>query len=275
MQYVSVNGTDIPALGFGTFQLEPDDARRMVAHALATGYRHIDTAQMYNNEQAVGEGIKEAGMDRESFFLTTKVGMEHFHDGDLQRSARESVEKLGTDYVDLLLLHWPEPKVDLEETLNALMDVKRQGLTRHIGVSNFTTDWLRRALEICGQGELLTNQVEYHVFLSQKPVLDAVRNAGMALTAYAPLARGKVLGNQVLRDIGGKYGKNEAQVALRWLLDQPDVLAIPKSTRASRADDNFNVLDFQLSNEDMETINAKLLGNDRQIDPSFAPEWDN
>ncbi len=275
MQYVSVNGTDIPALGFGTFQLEPDDARRMVAHALATGYRHIDTAQMYNNEQAVGEGIKEAGMDRESFFLTTKVGMEHFHDGDLQRSARESVEKLGTDYVDLLLLHWPEPKVDLEETLNALMDVKRQGLTRHIGVSNFTTDWLRRALEICGQVELLTNQVEYHVFLSQKPVLDAVRNAGMALTAYAPLARGKVLGNQVLRDIGGKYGKNEAQVALRWLLDQPDVLAIPKSTRASRADDNFNVLDFQLSNEDMETINAKLLGNDRQIDPSFAPEWDN
>ena len=273
MQYTHVNGTDIPSLGFGTFQLEPADARRMVAHALSIGYRHIDTAQMYNNEEAVGQGIQEAGVDRSDIFLTTKVWMDRFRDGDLQRSARESLDKLGTDYVDLLLLHWPNPDVDLEETLNALMDAKRQGLARHIGVSNFPTAWLARSLEICGEHELLTNQVEYHVFLSQRPVLEATRRASMALTAYCPLARGKVIGDPTLKAIGDKHGKTEAQVALRWLLEQ-DVIAIPKSAKEHRAEENFDVLDFRLDNEDMQSINDNLQGDARQISPSFAPEWD-
>jgi len=273
MQYTRVNGTEIPSLGFGTFQLEPADARRMVAHALSTGYRHIDTAQMYKNEEAVGQGIQDTGVNRSDIFLTTKVWMDQFRDGDLQRSTRESLDKLGTDYVDLLLLHWPNPDVNLEETLNALMDTKRQGMARHIGVSNFPTDWLSRSLEICGENELLTNQVEYHVFLSQRPVLDATERAGMALTAYCPLARGKVIDDDTLKAIGDKHGKSEAQVALRWLLEQ-DVVAIPKSAKEHRAEENFDVLDFRLDSEDMQAISDHLQGDARQISPSFAPDWD-
>lgn len=273
MKHISVNGTEIPALGFGTFQLEPADTRRMVAHALSLGYRHIDTAQMYENEQAVGQGIRDGDVDRDSIFLTTKVWMDQFQDGDLQRSVEDSLRKLDTDYVDLLLLHWPNPDVALEESLNALMEVQRKGRARHIGVSNFTTSWLERALAICGRDALLTNQVEYHVFLSQQRVKEATERAGMALTAYCPLARGKVLGNATLKEIGAKHGKSEAQVALRWLLEQ-EVVAIPKSAKEHRAKENFDVLDFRLDNEDMAAIDDRLLGNDRQINPSFAPEWD-
>lgn len=273
MEYTRANGVDIPSLGFGTFQLEPADARRMVAHALKVGYRHIDTAQMYDNEDAVGQGISDSGVGRSDFFLTTKVNMDNFRDGDLQRSVRESLRKLDTDYVDLLLLHWPEPSIPLEETLHALMDARKQGFTRNIGVSNYPKSWLERAVSICGEGELLTDQVEYHVFLTQKTVKKAVLDAGMALTAYCPLARAKVVGDPVLQAIGRKYDKNEAQVALRWLLEQ-DVVAIPKTTSEQRADTNFNVMDFELSQEDMQEIDEKLQGDARQIDPSFAPEWD-
>jgi diketogulonate reductase-like aldo/keto reductase len=245
----------------------------MVNHALDVGYRHIDTAQMYENEEAVGQGIQESGVDRSSVFLTTKVMPDHYHDGDLQRSAEESLKKLDTDYVDLLLLHWPNPDVDLEETLNALMDVQRKGQTRHIGISNFPNALTERALSICGKDGLVTNQVEYHVFLSQRSVMEEVTGVGMALTGYCPLARGKVMGDETLKSIGEKYGKNEAQVALRWLLEQ-DVIAIPKTTSERHAESNFDILDFSLEQADMQAINDNLQGDARQIDPSFAPEWD-
>jgi diketogulonate reductase-like aldo/keto reductase len=273
MKFNQANGAEIPSIGFGTFELEPADARRMVNHALHVGYRHVDTAQMYENEEAVGQGIQDSGVDRSSVFLTTKVRTRHFHDGDLQQSVQGSLKKLATDYVDLLLLHWPNPDVELEETLNALMDVKRQGLTRHIGISNFPNVLTEQALAVCGQHALVTNQVEYHVFLTQRSVKDEVTGAGMALTAYCPVARGKVMGNGTLKSIGDKYGKNEAQVALRWLLEQ-DVIAIPKTTNEQHAESNLDILDFSLDKEDMQVIDDKLQGDDRQIDPGFAPEWD-
>ena len=230
MQHVNANGAKIPAIGFGTFELEPADAESMVAHALEVGYRHIDTAQMYKNEEAVGRGLKQSGLDREDIFLTTKVWTDQFAEGDLQASVRESLNKLDTDYVDLLLLHWPNPDISLKETLGALNEVREQGLARNIGISNFTTTLIEEAV---GQSTapLATNQVEFHPYISQQPVLDKLAEHGMALTAYCPLAQGRVFSEPTLERIGKAHGKNGGQVALRWLLQHDDVVAIPRSTR--------------------------------------------
>lgn len=273
MTYNEVFGARIPSLGFGTFRLAPPQARHMVSEALGMGYRHIDTAQMYGNEEAVGQGLRDAGVAREDVFLTTKVWPDRFRAGDLERSADESLQRLGTDYVDLLLLHWPNPEVDLSETLGALVRVKEQGKARHIGVSNFTNALLERAVAICGEGVLVTNQVEYHPFLSQRSVKRKLAEYGMAMTAYCPLAQGKVLGDPGLREIGRQYGKNEAQVALRWLLEQ-DVVAIPRTSKADNAKRNLNVFDFSLSTDDMRRIDDGLQGEARVVNPSFAPDWD-
>jgi|AntDeeMinimDraft_5_1070356.scaffolds.fasta_scaffold02626_2 diketogulonate reductase-like aldo/keto reductase len=274
MQHVNANGAQIPALGFGTFELEPSDAEAMVAHALETGYRHIDTAQAYNNEEAVGRGIAQSGIAREDIFLTTKVWIDHFTDGDLQTSVRNSLDKLGTDYVDLLLLHWPNPDVSLKETLGALNDVREQGLARNIGISNFTTHLIDEAVDQAG-APLATNQVEYHPFLSQKPVLDKLAEHGMALTAYCPLAQGRVFSEPTLDRIGKAHGKNGGQVALRWLIQHGNVVAIPRSTQPEHVASNFEVFDFELTEEEMREI-AQLHSEDgRIINPSFAPDWDN
>lgn len=274
MQHVNANGAQIPALGFGTFELEPADAEAMVAHALETGYRHIDTAQAYNNEEAVGRGIAQSGIAREDIFLTTKVWTDHFTDGDLQTSVRNSLDKLGTDYVDLLLLHWPNPDVSLKETLGALNDVREQGLARNIGISNFTTHLIDEAVDQAG-APLATNQVEYHPFLSQKPVLDKLAEHGMALTAYCPLAQGRVFSEPTLDRIGKAHGKNGGQVALRWLIQHGNVVAIPRSTQPEHVASNFEVFDFELTEEEMREI-AQLHSEDgRIINPSFAPDWDN
>src|SRR5699024_1045039 len=207
MKHVTAHGARIPALGFGTFELEPADAEAMTAHALKTGYRHIDTAQMYDNEEAVGAGIRQSGVEREDIFLTTKLWIEDFADGDLQRAAQKSLQRLDTDYVDLLLLHWPNPDIPLAETMAALNDVHDRGWAKHIGVSNFTTDWIDAAVEHT-RVPLLTNQVEYHPYLSQRPVMDVLDKHGIALTAYCPLARGTVFQDETLQRIGEKYGKN-------------------------------------------------------------------
>ena len=270
MQYVNAQNTQVPALGFGTFELEPEIARKMVAHALDTGYRHIDTAQMYENEEAVGGAITASGVDRSDIFLTTKVWMDNYADGDLQKSVKTSLDKLETDYVDLLLLHWPNPDVDLEETLGALADAKKRGMARNIGISNFPTDWMKRALP---HVKLLTNQVEYHPYLDQSAVLQAARGAHMAVTAYCPLAQGKVFDDPTLKQIGEKHGKNGGQVTLRWLLQQ-DVIAIPRSSKPEHVDSNLEVFDFELSDDEMQQIHGLSKPNGRVIDPGFAPEWD-
>lgn len=274
MQYVDVNGIRVPALGFGTFLLKPADTYRMVRYALETGYRHIDTAQMYRNEADVGRAIADSGVPREEIFLTTKVWPEHFHASDLERSVDESLERLDVDYVDLLLLHWPNPEVPLRETVKALMGAKGVGKTRHIGVSNFTTRLVQETVAICGHGELLTNQVEYHVFLTQRSLLQQARELAFPLTAYCPLAQGRTAKDATLQAIGERHGKSGPQVALRWLLDQ-NVIALPRTTNEKHADANFDVFDFELSDEDRRLIDEKLQGDGRVVNPaSLAPEWD-
>lgn len=274
MWTVTAKEAQIPALGFGTFTLPPEDCHRMVKAALREGYRHIDTAQAYENEQAVGEGIRDSGIGRDEIWLTTKVWVSNFRDGDLQRSVDDSLQRLAVDHVDLLLLHWPNRDVDLAETLDALAAVKRAGKTRHVGISNFTVDLIREAVRASSE-PLVTNQVEYHPFLNQDPVLNAVRAEGMALTAYSPVAQGKVTGNETLKRIGRDHGKSEVQVALRWLVQQDGVCAIPRTRSEEHAKGNLEIFDFELSPEEMAAIKGLQTPDGRQISPAgLAPDWD-
>lgn len=275
MQYVETNGARIPKIGFGTFELDNDTAERRVADALEAGYRHIDTAQMYRNEAAVGRGIAGSGVDRDEIFVTTKVWPDRFRDGDLQQSVRESLDRLGLARVDLLLLHWPNHEVALAETIGALNDVAEQGLTRHIGVSNFNVALLDEAVSL-SRRPLITNQVEYHPYLSQQPVLEALGRHGMALTAYCPLGKGRAIGDATIRRIADAHGKDPAQIVLRWHYQQPNVIAIPRSSKSERVHSNLEILDFELSNEEMGAIHGLAREDGRIISPAgLAPAWDN
>lgn len=274
MQTIAANGATIPALGFGTWELRGQDAYRMVRSALEIGYRHIDTAQMYGNETEVGQALADAGVARDELFLTTKVWPDRFRAGELPRSVADSLRKLRVEAVDLLLLHWPNPQVPLAETLGALADVKRRGWTRHIGVSNFTTRLLEQALSLCEE-PLVVDQVEYHPYLGQQPVLARLRANGMALTAYSPLARGRVFGDPTLQAIAATHDRNPGQVALRWLLQQDGVSAIPRSRSAEHAANNFAVFDFALSDQEMAAIHALARPSGRLVNPAgVAPAWD-
>lgn len=275
MWTVTARDAQIPALGFGTFTLVPNDCRRMVRAALDMGYRHIDTAQIYENEAAVGEAIAGAGVPRNDLWLTTKVWVTAFRDGDLQRSVDESLRRLGVDHVDLLLLHWPNPEVDLAETLGAIAAVKRAGKARHIGISNFTVALTEQAVALSPE-PLVTNQVEYHPYLNQDPVLAAARGHGMAITAYSPIAQGAIMGDPVLKDIGAAHGgRSEVQVALRWLIQQDGVCAIPRTRSEDHARRNLDIFDFELSADEMAAIKALQRPDGRQISPDgLAPEWD-
>lgn len=273
MIYRNWQGTEIPALGFGTYELNNDEAASMVLEAAKIGYRHFDTAQMYHNEEGVGRGLKASGLAREDYFLTTKVWYDKFQSGDLQTSVVESLRKLDLEHVDLLLLHWPTDEIPLEETLAALNEVKNLGMTRLIGISNFPTALVDKAVTLSNL-PLTVNQVEYHPYLDQSKVLENLRAHGMLLTAYCPIARGTVLHDPVLKEIGAKYGKSGIQITLRWLMQQNSVMAIPKSGSPKNAAANFNIFDFELSDEDMAAIFALANPEGRLIDPSFAPKWD-
>ncbi|WP_421858365.1 aldo/keto reductase [Oceanicaulis sp.] len=273
IERTQANGADIPKLGFGTWQLEDEDATRGVAHALKTGYRHIDTAQIYGNEKEVGAGLHQSGVAREDIFLTTKVWRDKFKDGDLQASVKESLDKLKTDYVDLLLLHWPVPEVPLDETMKAMNDVVESGFVKHIGVSNFTVDLMDEA-RAHSKAPLVVNQVEYHPFLDQSAVLNACRSAGMAPTAYSPIGQGKVFEDEVIKEIASKHGASPAQITLRWLVDQDSVIAIPRSSSNAHIESNFEISEIELSEEDTGRINALRSPEGRLIDPDWAPDWD-
>ena len=273
MRVVTVRDVHVPALGLGTYCLNGEAALRMVSYALDIGYRHIDTAQEYRNEAEIGAAISASSVPRQDIWLTTKVWLDRFRDGDLQRSVEESVRRLRTE-PDLLLLHWPNPRVPLRATIEALNDVKRRGLSKHIGVSNFTVALMRKALALSRE-PLLVNQVEYHPYLSQRTVLDMLRAHGMALIAYSPLALGRVFRDPTLRSMGERYGKNPGQVALRWLLQQESVLAIPRSSHEAHVKSNLDVFDFQLSASDMAEISALASPQGRLVDPAgLAPAWD-
>ncbi|WP_414837153.1 aldo/keto reductase [Candidatus Nanohalococcus occultus] len=272
MEYVKVNDTEVPALGFGTWQLKGKDCVEGVKTALDLGYRHIDTAQAYENEDKVGEGIAQSDVNREDIFLTTKVWRDRLNEKDLKDSVEESLEKLQTDYVDLLLIHWPFEEMDLEAVLDEMNELVEEGKVKNIGVSNFTTDQIEEAQEL-SEAHLMTDQVEYHPFLDQSAVHSKCVENEMMLTAYSPLARGNVIGNETLKEIGDAHGKSEVQVALRWLIQQENVAAIPKATSEEHIEANLDVFDFELTDEEVEQING-LKGSDRKVDPDFAPNWD-
>ena len=263
----------IPALGFGTYELKGSTCREMVRDAVNAGYRHVDTAQAYDNEELVGAGIEDAGVDRDEIFLTTKVWFDSFEPAQLNSSVESSLKKLRTDYVDLLLLHWPVFENSMEPTLEALLKQKEKGRARAVGVSNFTLAQLEKANQITGQ-QLVTNQVEYHPFLDQSKMLNRLGQNNMALTAYSPLARGKIFKEEVLSRIARERGVDEAQITVAWLLGQPGVVAIPKSSSMEHALSNLNGAELELSSEERDAIDKLGSAEGRLIDPSFAPDWD-
>lgn len=273
---LSVDAFQIPLLGFGTWQLEPADARRMVAEALRIGYRHIDTAWIYKNESAVGDGIRDAigqgVVTRDDIWLTTKIWVEHFRDGDLQKQARESAEALGFT-PDLLLLHWPKKVPPFSETLKALNDALSQGFTHTIGLSNFPSAEFREA-QALSYAKLITNQVEYHPYLSNQTLIATAKELGSSITAWSPLAQGKIADDDTLKEIAQAHGKTPGQVTLRWFIQQ-GVIAIPRTSKASRAAENFDIFDFALSPDEMERIHALAKPDGRigdWLDKDFT--WD-
>ncbi|WP_315720615.1 MULTISPECIES: aldo/keto reductase [unclassified Bradyrhizobium] len=272
MLTIEANGARIPALGLGTWELRGRTCARIVEQALTLGYRHIDTAQVYENEQEVGEGLRASRVRRNELFLTTKVWTTHFAPHDLERSTKESLVRLRVSEVDLLLLHWPNPHVPLAETLGALAHAKTLGLARHIGVSNFTVALLDEAVALSPE-PLVCNQVEYHPYLDQTKVREACARHGLALVAYSPIAKGKIKNDPTLTRIGRAHGKSPAQICLRWLVQQ-NVVAIPRTSKIERLSENLEVFDFELSEQEMADIFAMGSPEGRMTNFAFAPKWD-
>ena len=272
MHVVEANGAKIPAIGLGTWELRGRSCARLVEQALRLGYRHVDTAQMYDNEREVGEGLRASGVKRDEVFVTTKVWTTHFAPNDLERSTKESLTKLRLTEVDLLLLHWPNPRIPLPETLGALARARQLGLARHIGLSNFTVALIEQAVAACAE-PLACDQVEYHPYLDQSKVMRACASHGMALVAYSPIAKGRIRNDKALAGIGEKYRKTAAQVCLRWLVQQ-NVAAIPRTSKIERLSENIDVFDFKLSDEEMRQISAMGSAEGRLTDFGFAPKWD-
>src|SRR5258705_7742644 len=272
MNFVEANGAKIPAIGLGTWELRDRACARLVEQALRLGYRHIDTAQIYENEREVGEGLRASGVKRDEVFVTTKVWTTHFRPNDLERSTKESLARLRLTEVDLLLLHWPNSQVPLADTLGALARVRQQGLARHIGVSNFTGAVIEEAVALCPE-PLVCDQVEYHPYLDQTKVSEACVRHGMALVAYSPVARGRIKSDRALQRIGDRYRKTAVQICLRWLVQQ-GVVAIPQTSKLERLSEHIEILEFELSADDMQQISAMGSAGGRLTDFGFAPKWD-
>jgi 2,5-diketo-D-gluconate reductase B len=264
MEYVEAGGARIPKLGVGTWQNTGESCAETVETALDLGYRHIDTAQAYDNEELVGEGIEAADVDREDVFLTTKVWRSDLRYDDVHESVHESLERLGVDAVDLLLIHWPHPRVPVSETLEAMTELQEEGLVTHIGVANFTADQLEAAIEVA-DSPIVTNQVLYNPLKDQSDLLSVCAETDVSLTAYSPLARGAVIGDDLLGGIGDQYDKSAVQVALRWLVQQEGVVAIPKASSRDHLEDNIAVFDFSLTDDEMARIHDRKPGLKRRL----------
>lgn len=264
----------IPDIGLGTYRLKGQDVIDSVTTALELGYRHIDTAQVYGNESEVGQAIADSGVAREEIFLTTKIWTDRFHHEDLIKSLEESLERLGTDYVDLVLLHWPSPdnEVPVAESISALVEAKHRGLTRNIGVSNFTIAQIDEALGVEGGDQLITNQIEVHPFLANNSLVDHCREKGLRVTGYMPLAVGKVMEDDTLKQIADSHEATPAQVALAWVKAR-DIVVIPSSTKRAHQQANLDAMTLSLSEAEIERINTLDRG-ERIANPSFAPAWD-
>lgn len=273
---IAANGALIPAIGLGTWPLKGDTCEQAVQVALAAGYRHIDTAAMYGNEAEVGRGIRSSAVAREDVWVTTKVWWENLSERALRTSAEASLKALGLSYVDLLLIHWPNPAIPLAESMRALCKAKRDGLARNIGISNFPTRLMDEAVALSSE-PIVTNQVEYHPHLDQSKVQAVARRHGMAITAYCPLGRGSVggvLDEPVVKDIARTKGRTPAEVVMRWHMQQAGVIAVPKSATPERIRANIDVFSLALSDAEMARISALARPNGRVVNLAFAPKWD-
>ncbi|WP_267642577.1 aldo/keto reductase [Haloarchaeobius amylolyticus] len=260
---------DMPMLGLGTWQnTDPDQCAESVATALEMGYRHIDTAQAYENEEYVGEGIAQADVDREDVFLATKVWISNLEHDDVIETARESLDRLGVDYVDLLYVHWPSRTYDAPETLAAFDELYDEGLVRHVGVSNFEPRHLDEARDLL-DAPVFANQVECHPLLPQDTLREYADDNDLNLVAYSPLARGEVFDVPQIQQVAEKHGVSEAQVSLAWLREK-GVTAIPKATGEAHIRDNLASVALELDDEDVQAIDS-IDREERVVDPDFAP----
>jgi len=269
---VEAHGAKIPAIGLGTWKLSGETCKGAVVAALECGYRHVDTAKMYN-ESEVGDGLRSAGVARDEIFVTTKVWRDDLHEGDLQRSAEGSLKRLGLDKLDLLLIHWPNRNIPLKESIKALCETRARGLTRHIGVSNFPVALFEQALAVASE-PIVTNQCEYHPWLDQTKVLAACRKHGVSFTSYCPLGRGEGPRDPAIKKIAEAHGKTPSQVLLRRHIQQPDVIAIPRSGTPAHIRENIAITGFQLLPQEMRAISGMARNDGRIVDFDWAPDWD-
>jgi diketogulonate reductase-like aldo/keto reductase len=270
---LAAHGAEIPAIGYGTSGLGRQ-AAASVASALAAGYRHLDAARKYGTEEGVGDGIRAAKIPRAELFITTKVSHENLRAADFARSVEQSLKALGVNYIDLLLVHWPNAAIPLAETMGALARAKRDGLARHVGVANFNIAMVDEARRLCPE-PLVTLQAEFHPYLDQTKVVAALRERGMILTGYCPLGRGRLIDDPVVGEIARRRGKSVAQIALRWAIQHGNVAPIPRSSNPQRIADNLAVFDFTLSNDETARIASLKRRDGRIADPAGrAPAWD-
>ncbi len=274
MKIVNAHGAAIPALGFGVFRMTDAEVESVVPAALEAGFRHFDTAQIYQNEAALGRALEKAGARREDLFLTTKVWVDNYNPEKFSASVHESLDKLKVDQVDLLLLHWPAERVAIADQIDMLNAVQAAGRTRFIGVSNQNVAQMRQSIERSA-APIVTNQIEAHPYLDQNAAADAAKAAGVAITAYYGMADGAVPRDPALQAIGARYGKTAAQVGLRWLIER-GFIALSKTARPERVAENFDIFDFDLSAEDMTAISRLARPDGRLVSPAgLAPVWDN
>jgi 2,5-diketo-D-gluconate reductase B len=272
IEIVESNGAQIPAIGLGTWDLRGRACARVVEQALRLGYRHIDTAEMYDNEREVGEGLRASKVKRDDVFITTKVWQTHLSPPEFERATKESLVRLRLTEVDLLLIHWPNPQIPLAESIGALCKMKRAGFARHIGISNFTVPMVAEAVKLATE-PLVTNQFEWHPYLDQSKLVAATREAGLAVTAYSPIARGRAAGDKALKAIGLAHKKTAGQVCLRFLV-QEGAIVIPRTSKVERLTENFSIFDFALSAAEMDEIRKLSSRSGRIVDWGGAPDWD-
>ncbi|MBN8919947.1 MAG: aldo/keto reductase [Rhizobiales bacterium] len=281
MPLIHANGAAIPALGFGTAGIayggpgmEGDAGVRLVAQALRDGHRHIDAARKYGTEKEVGQGMRASGVPRDEMFLISKVSHENLRTADFEKSVEESLRDHDDDYLDLLLVHWPNPAIPLEETMQALAKQKRTGIARHIGIANFKTALIEDAVRLCPE-PLVANEVEFHPYIDQSKVHAATRKHGMALIGYCPFMRGgDILNDPVIGEIAKAHGRAPAQVILRWITQNDGLAPIPKSTKPERHREFLAIFEFELTKDEFDRIAALRSKNQRRANPPHAPVWD-
>lgn len=272
MKYITLGNSKVPAIGLGTYRITGPEAVDTIVQAIGIGYRHLDTAQLYENENEIGQAIKVSGIPRNEIFLTTKIWPSNLTEALFIPSVEESLSKLQTDYVDLLLIHWPHEHLPVKEYIYRLIEVQQLGLAKNIGTSNFNIPQLKEALST--GAKIVTNQVEFHPWINQTKLHSYMTAQQIPLTAYRPLGKTKLLTYKKVEELAAKYNRSSPQIILRWMMQKEDILAIPKSSNLLRQKENLNVFDFQLSDAEMEMMDAWKLENVRMVDAQAGAKWD-